>query len=225
MNWQTLYTFASGWMLWISLFLMLGGLIYQAWSLHALTAPLSAKGYRRPVGRAKPPAASFRWSLGGREPLLAALTLIFHGALLTVPLFVSGHGVLFYQAFEVNIPAFSGIITDILTVTVLLTGVVLLLRRIVTRDIRYLSRLGDYGVLILTLLPFATGYGACHGLGDSMALMALHALSGDLFLIALGWTRLGHFVFFIYSRFMIRGEYTLAAGSRRWYLGSDGAQK
>jgi|GEM_PF-106538 len=225
MNWQTLYTFASGWMLWISLVLMLGGLIYQGWSLHALTAPLNVKGDCRPEGRRKPPAAPFRWSLGGREPILAAVTLVFHGTLLSVPLFVSGHSVLFYQAFEVNIPAFPGMITDILTVTVLLTGTVLLLRRIVVRDIRYLSRFGDYGILILTLLPFATGYAAYHGHGGSMSLMALHVFSGNLFLIALGWTRLGHFVFFIYNRFMIRGEYTLAAGSRRWYLGSDGAQK
>jgi hypothetical protein len=44
----------------------------------------------------------------------------------------------------------------------------------------------------------------------------LHILSGEIMLITLPFTRLGHMIFFFLYRFMIGSEYSFARGTRTW---------
>ena len=84
-------------------------------------------------------------------------------------------------------------------------GVFFLVRRIVSADIRLLSAFSDYLLLVVTALPFITGYFVTHGTLDSVAVLGenitlIHMLSGELMLILIPFTKLSHFVFFFFSR-------------------------
>jgi hypothetical protein len=46
--------------------------------------------------------------------------------------------------------------------------------------------------------------------------MTLHILSGEIMLIALPFTKLGHMLFFFLYRFLIGSEYSFVRGTRTW---------
>jgi nitrate reductase gamma subunit len=92
-----------------------------------------------------------------------------------------------------------------MTLIFLAIALFFLLRRIFSADIRLISGCADYFLLIITALPFLTGYFLTHGtldsvgfLGDNMTL--IHMLSGELMLILIPFTKLSHFILFFFSR-------------------------
>ena len=92
-----------------------------------------------------------------------------------------------------------------MTLIFLAIAIFFLLRRIFSADIRLISTFSDYLLLIVTALPFLTGYFLTHGtldsigfLGDNMQL--LHMLSAELMLILIPFTKLSHYILFFFSR-------------------------
>lgn len=222
MKWIDIYILFSGWFFPAALLCMVAGLVLQVKTVVDMSDRIENVSFHRRsfISQKKSPFGKIRWSLAGRSPLLGITTFIFHLFLISVPLFISGHTVLLYRAMEINFPALPGGVGDVITLLVLVSGGLLLGRRIFSPSIRFLSSTGDYFMMIVALGPFVTGYFACHYIGDYEVVMALHAVSGNLFLIALGWTRLGHFVFNLYSRFFVRGEHSLVGGTKRWSVGN-----
>lgn len=221
MEWVHLYIFFSGWLFVISLVLMLAGLVMQAKTVMAMTERIRNISFHRRsiLGKEKTPMGRLKWSLPGRAPLLGAASIVFHFIIVFLPFFISGHWVLLNRVVGICFPVLTDSTADIATLWALAAGGILLARRFLSPSIRYLSTAGDYGTMAVTLGPFLTGYLAYHGIGDYEMMMALHALSGNLFLIALGWTRLGHFIFYFYGRFAVRGEFSLFGGMKRWRVG------
>lgn len=141
-----------------------------------------------------------------KNPVYSVLTYTFHICLLAVPIFLAGHISLWEESvFAVSWPALPQNVADWMTLAFLGISVFLLLRRIFSADIRLISTFSDYFLLVVTALPFLTGYFATHGtlnhisfLGNNM--MLFHMLSGELMLILIPFTKLSHIILFFFSR-------------------------
>ena len=141
-----------------------------------------------------------------KNPVFTVLAYVFHICLLIVPIWFSGHIMLWEESrFEWSWASIPDGLADWMTMIFLAIALFFLLRRIFSADIRLISGWADYLLLIVTALPFLTGYFLTHGtldgigfLGDNITL--LHMLSGELMLILIPFTKLSHFILFFFSR-------------------------
>ena len=105
---------------------------------------------------------------------------------------------------------------DVLTIVVLVSAAFLSFRRIFKKEVRALTELWDWFLMSAVLLPFITGFMAFHKIGDYLTVMHIHILAGELLLVLIGWTKLGHGIFFVFGRILVSGEYALGRGARTW---------
>lgn len=141
-----------------------------------------------------------------KNPVFTVVGYVFHICLIVVPVWYSGHIILWEESrFELYWTPLPDGLADWMTLIFLAIALFFLLRRIFSADIRLISGCADYLLLIITALPFLTGYFLTHGtldsigfLGDNM--MLLHMLSGELMLILIPFTKLSHFILFFFSR-------------------------
>jgi nitrate reductase gamma subunit len=105
---------------------------------------------------------------------------------------------------------------DVLTGLLLCLGGFFLLRRFADPRVRALTSSSDYAVLFITVAPFLTGFIAFHQWFDYNTVLLVHMLTGELMLVAITFTKLGHMIFFFLARFLIGREYSLGRGSRTW---------
>ncbi len=124
-----------------------------------------------------------------KRPLYATLRYIFHVCLVVVPIWLSGHIVLWAESrFEWDWTPLPDAWADWMTLVLLALAAYFLIRRLTVKDIRLTSSTSDYVLIILTALPFMTGYFLTHGsldaiafLGDNMWL--IHVLSGQAMMV------------------------------------------
>ncbi|MBN2032391.1 MAG: nitrate reductase [Deltaproteobacteria bacterium] len=156
-------------------------------------------------------ATLLRWLLPinkdmAKNPVFMPLLYIFHICLIAVPVFLSGHLAIWDESrFEWSWPALPDAWANWMTLILLAISIFFFLRRLISADIRLISTFSDYLLIIVTALPFMTGYFLTHGTlesigfkGDTMYL--IHLLSGELMLILIPLTRLSHSVLFFFSR-------------------------
>ena len=149
------------------------------------------------------------------QPVFAIAFFLFHVCLLGVPIFLLAHNTLWQAAFGVSLPSLPDSIADVLTVVFLLSALVLLARRIVRAEVRFLSTAWDYALLILTSAPFVTGFLAYHQIGPYKLTLTLHVLFAEILLIIIPFSKLGHIVLFFFSRASLGFEMG-RRGARTW---------
>jgi nitrate reductase gamma subunit len=149
------------------------------------------------------------------QPVFATAFFLFHICLLGVPIFLLSHNTLWQQAFGVSLPSLPDSVADVLTVVFLLSALVLLARRIVRPEVRFLSTAWDYTLLILTSAPFVTGFLAYHQIGPYKLILTLHILFAEILLIIIPFSKLGHIVLFFFSRTSLGFEMG-RRGARTW---------
>jgi nitrate reductase gamma subunit len=204
------YSFVEGPLLWIAFLTCIIGTVMKAAMLFFVsrkTDPIIYKHFRWKYVL----ATYARWLLPlnrdvAKNPIFIPLVYIFHICLLVVPIWLSGHITLWEESrFEWSWTPIPDGLADWMTLILLAIALFFLLRRIISPDIRLISTFSDYMALIVTALPFMTGYFVTHGsldnvgfLGDNMQL--IHMLSGELFLILMPFTKLSHYLLFFFSR-------------------------
>jgi len=150
---------------------------------------------------------------------MRTVSLTFHILLFLVPLLLPAHNMLLHRSLHVSLPTIPSPVADWLTVVLIGLGGFFLVRRLVVPRVRMLSTVYDYLILLLVLAPFVTGLMAYHHVSSSRWLMVAHVASGDLLLLALPFTKLGHMPFLVFSRFFVSGEYGWRSGKRAWGRG------
>ena len=124
-----------------------------------------------------------------KKPVYTALRYLFHACMLIVPVWFSGHVVLWEESsFEWYWTALPDHWADWMTLLLLLLAAGFLIRRIVLAPIRRVSSISDHLLIIIAALPFLTGYLLTHGTLQSISffddnLLTLHILSGEAFLL------------------------------------------
>jgi nitrate reductase gamma subunit len=150
-------------------------------------------------------------TLPGCNLVLSMVSILFHLAIFAAPLTASAHAILFDQAWHMMPQRINPAITDVFTMTAIISGFVFLLRRTFSRQVLAVSSWRDYAAMLCVLTPIVTGLLARKLTGPYEIIMVIHCTSANLLLISIGWTRLGHAVFFTAGRlagFNLRGETT-----------------
>jgi len=224
-----MYEFIRGPMAWACFSILVGGMIFQAARFFIVTKKI------HPV-RLSPPdeyppkksefaheflpsiAAKWRVSIAGVNPVMTAVTVVFHTSIIILPLFLLEHHMLMDALWGVSFCPYvlSETNADILAGIVLSCILFFLLRRIFIGRVRSISTFYDYFILLLTVSPFVTGILAVHDLFDYKTLIILHVLSVNIIMISLPFTKMAHSLFFFLNRFFIGSETGFAAGSRKW---------
>ncbi len=124
-----------------------------------------------------------------KKPVYAALRYAFHLCLFAVPIWLSGHIVLWSESrLEWDWAALPDAWADAMTIFVVCLTLFFLFRRIILPNVRALSTVSDFVLIVITGLPFATGYFLAHGTLDSVAffeehMTAIHVLSGEVMIM------------------------------------------
>jgi len=105
-----------------------------------------------------------------KRPVYTILRYIFHACLVIVPIWFSGHIVLWEESsFEWYWTALPDEWADWMTLLLLFLAACFLIRRIILTNIRTVSSISDHLLIIIAALPFLTGYFLTHGTLESIS--------------------------------------------------------
>jgi len=124
-------------------------------------------------------------------------SVLFHVGLILTPIFLMAHIALWERVLGFGWPGLGRSAADALTLLTVVTGIMLIIGRAASRESRALSRFQDYALPPLLLVPFVSGFLAMHPSINPFSYtgsMLVHALSGDLILILIPFTKLAHMV-------------------------------
>lgn len=145
------------------------------------------------------------------SPVFTLLSYVFHLLLVIIPLFIFAH--LAYWSEET---VFAWDFMDWglpdewvpwLTWVFIGIGAFFLARRIFAPEVRIISQLSDYLLLIATVLPFLTGFLTAQTDFLSDYMRVIHIMSGELMMFLIPFTKLSHFVLFFPSRMVMGIEW------------------
>lgn len=130
-----------------------------------------------------------------QNPLFSLTSMIFHIAILIVPLFLAGHVVLWLRGTGLSWPAIPNTLADILTITAVVTAVALVIQRLSAKSTRVLSRPQDFVLPPIIALPFLSGFLVMHpGFNpfSYSAVLFIHVMSANLVMVLIPLTKLTH---------------------------------
>jgi nitrate reductase gamma subunit len=216
--------FIRGQLIWVAFLIFILGLIFHFFQFFRLTRekewaypPVEIKPQRKTAGQwVTSCLASLNGTLWKTDPLMMVVTSAFHVFLIAVPLFLLGHNILLDQSWRLSLWSLPESFTDTLTLAIILCTLFFLARRLFLARVRAISTFYDYLILLIAVAPFLTGYFAYHQWFDYNTVMTLHILAGEVMLLTIPFTKLGHMLFFFLYRFFIGSEYSFARGSRVW---------
>ncbi len=222
-----MYQFITGPLLWLAFGICLVGLIVRVvryirgldWKLDrvAYTAhPYQGiKGALQSIIHWLIPYGSYGWRA---KPVYTFVFFAFHVGLVVTPLFLPGHAIIIKERWGIQWPSISMLLADALTITVIATTIFIAIRRIALPEVRIVTTLYDFFLLLITVTPFFSGFLAVHQFGDYEFWLYTHILSGELLLIAIPFTKLYHIVGF----FLSRGQLGADFGIKRAYKAKGG---
>lgn len=220
-NFNSIYNFVSGPLVWLAFIVFIGGSIYRIWSLISLVNKkekyiytfMSLKYSLRSIMHWITPFATVNWR---KRPVMTIITFVFHAGLVIMPLFVSAHVIMFHNAWGFSWGSLPESFTDAVTLLVIIACVIFLLRRLVLREVKFLTDASDYGILLMAAAPFITGFMAYHNIWNYHFWIILHILSGEIMLVAIPFTRLSHMLYAVFTRSYIGSEFGKVRHARDW---------
>lgn len=201
----SLYNFVRGPLVWVAFIIFIGGSIYQLRSMILLAKKekvvypyMSLKLSLRSLFHWLIPFNSRNWRL---RPVMTTVTFLFHIGLVFTPIFLLSHNQLWYESWGITWWTLPEGFGDIMTIVVIASCVFFFLRRIFAPEVRFVTFADDYLILAIASLPFITGFLAYHQwLLPNKTMVILHMLFGEIMLIAIPFTRLGHMLYFFLTR-------------------------
>ena len=139
-----MYDFLTGPALWATFIIFVGGLVIRIVYLVGLSRGkdpviynhISLKWGFRSIFHWIIPFASASMR---NQPFFVFGAFIFHIVLILVPIFFSAHIFLWEEAFGISLLSFPDILSDIMTLALIGSGLFLLLRRIIRTEVRILT--------------------------------------------------------------------------------------
>lgn len=206
---MTLLDFARGPALQGAAFIFVVGMVWRALGLLLLrrNTPLSRNrdnhlarhGFRTVLSRFIPAPVFER-----RVSFQYVAGWIWHLGFFVVLLFFKIHVMFFQGLLGFGWPTLpNGVVVAVAGITL---GVLLWLlgRRIVNPVLRYISTFNDYSSLVVTMLPFITGFLAFAHYGFAYeTMLALHILSISLLLVWFPFSKLIHVITLLPSRYIL----------------------
>ena len=219
-----MYAFLTGPMLWLSFAICILGCAWRAymyvkglsWQLdrvsYGYNTDLAVKGALKSIFHWLVPYGSRSWRF---KPLYAAAFFLLHIGLVIVPIFLYAHVMIVAERFGVSWPTMPDGLADILTILAILAGLFILLRRFGLSEVRIITTRQDLGIMAISLAPLVTGFVAAHQHGDGNGWLLAHIITGEIWLIAVPFTKLSHAVLFFCSRAQIGIDFGTKRGGQR----------
>lgn len=137
------------------------------------------------------------------RPLMSITSFVFHVGLLLVPVLLVHHIDLWKRGVGVSWPGIPLNVADVLTLITIAAVILLLFYRIFDPGARAMSTPIDYFLLILLIVPFVSGFMACHPAFNPVSYqlaMLVHVLSAEMVFVLMPFTKLVHCVVFVFDR-------------------------
>ena len=133
-----------------------------------------------------------------KERALYGLTTVtLHLSIIITPILLGGHIALIRRGTGVGWPAIPNVLADTLTVVAVLAALALIVQRAIKSDSRPVSRFGDYAILVLISVPFASGFLVMHPSFNPFpfdATLLVHVMSANLIMVLIPVTKISHCV-------------------------------
>ena len=151
-----------------------------------------------------------------KEPLFTIVTVLFHICVVILPIFLLAHIVLWYESWEILWWSLPDGLADAMALWVILACLYFISRRLFVVQVKQVSRPGDLLLLVMILFTFLSGFLAYHQWGPYRPILILHVISSEILLVALPFSKLGHMLFFYFSRAYMGAEYGKILKARDW---------
>ena len=219
-----MYEFVTGPLVWLSFAIFFVGLIVRAvlyirgldWKLDRVTysenTSFGVRGAVRSILFWLFPFGTHSWR---NNPWFTIWVFLMHIGLLLAPIFLLGHSVLMRERLGFGFWSLPEGLADALTILVIVSVIFLTLRRIALPEVRLITTLYDYVLLVIAVAPFVTGYIAAHGTSDYLFWIIAHVICGEILLIAVPLTKLSHVVLFFLSRAQLGMDYGIKRGGMK----------
>lgn len=206
-----MYEFISGPLMWVAFFVFVGGSCFKLgwffWLAKQDKAVFPRMGLKYSL------LSFWTWILNffktnfKKRPFLTLITVIFHLCFLVTPIFLYSHIVLWYQAWDITWWALPDKIADIMAAIVIVCCLFFLFRRLFLKEVNYVTSFSDYVLIVLVIAPFITGLVTYHQWFLYEPMLIAHILSGQLFLMVLPFSRLGHMLFILFTQAYMGSEF------------------
>lgn len=207
-----LYNFITGPLAWIAFGVFIFGSLYKIVSMLRLAKRKDVWVYEyTSVYYAL--RSLFHWlvpfaNINSRErPIFTIVTFVFHICLIVTPIFLLAHVVLWDQSFNISWWTLPEGVADVMTVIVVACCGYFLWRRLANPEVKYVTSASDYVILAVVAAPFITGFLAYNQWLGYKHWLILHILTGEIWLMAIPFTRLRHMLFFPLNRAYIGSEF------------------
>ncbi len=219
-----MYAFVTGPLAWLTFIIFFCGITYRAiWYFRGLNWQLDRVAYKphmsygikgalRSIVFWLIPFGTHSWRF---YPFFTICFFAFHIGLLVTPFFIDGHNVLLQERFGFSLWSMSDGAADFMTAMVLVAAIFIIMRRNALPEVRIITTPYDYLVIAIAVAPFVTGLLARHQVGNYNFWLIIHILSGQLFLVAIPFTKLSHFIGFFLSRAQIGMDYGIKRGGMK----------
>lgn len=218
---HSVYNLVIGPMAWLAGIIFLGGCVYRLVSMHRLAKqkdPLVLEYMDWQYGL----RSIFHWSIpyvpvnSRRHPVMTAVTFLFHFCLLSLPVFLSAHVLLWEYYHGLSYARLPETVSDVMTLIVIGACIFFGVRRYIRPEVRYVTTVRDWGILVVVAAPFVTGFLAYHQIGNYQYMIILHILSGEIWLVAIPFTRLSHMLLAPFTRAYMGSEFGAIRHAKDW---------
>ena len=151
-----------------------------------------------------------------QQPGMTILSFVFHICLIITPLFLMSHIILIQQAWKISWWTLPKSVADAMTLIVVISCVIFLIRRFSNPTVRFVTVKSDYLLLAIAIAPFLTGFLSEHQWVAYRPMLIVHILTGNFMLIAIPFTRLSHMLFFVITRAYMGSEFGAVRNSKDW---------
>jgi hypothetical protein len=143
-----------------------------------------------------------------RNPVIYLAGGLFHLSLFTVLILGTAHMLVWKSLLGFGWPTLPLPIVDWLAAVGIVAMIGLLIHRIVNPVMKLITGPAEWGNWAVVFLPMVTGYIMTHHLFFRYeVLFSLHMLAVDLLLIWIPFSRIGHFMFYFFSRSIHGAEF------------------
>lgn len=219
-----MYDLLTGSFFWISLGVCLIGMLARfilyfkglSWQLDrvAYTAHPAAgiKGALRSIYKWLIPFGTYGWRT---QPVITIAFFGFHIAAVLLPFFLMGHGLFMEKKLGFRLFFLSQGAADFLAWTAVCSAGFLTLRRLLLPEVRIMTGLYDYLILLISVAPFITGLMARYQVGTYSFWLNMHIFCGEVLLIAIPFTKLSHIFLFFASRAQLGMDFGIKRGGMK----------
>jgi nitrate reductase gamma subunit len=218
---HSIYTFVTGPLVWLAFIIFFGGCLYRLITLFILVhkkeqfiySYFSLKYSLRSILHWITPFGTENMR---RHPLFTIVTFAFHICLLLTPIFLLAHVMMIDESWNISWWTMSDNAAKILTVIVIACCIFFLVRRLVSPEVQFVTAASDFAILAIVAAPFITGLVAYYQWFNYQVVFILHALSGEIMLVAIPFTRLSHMLFAPLTRAYMGSEFGGVRHARDW---------